>query len=662
MTHLQFKQKQLNDPDFSFNREILLTNSRGGYSSSTISGCNTRKYHGLLIAPQPQFNQERFLFLSSLDETLVYKGKSVQLSTHRYDNTTYPSGYMHQTEFKLAQFPFWEFGHEGFHITKELLMSGLDHRIFIIYNILKAPVPSFEFELYPLTAFRNTHTLCRSNTHVNTRIKEIQNGISVKLYPGFSDLHMQFSRKNEFVHNPDWYYNLLYEKEMSRGYDYTEDLYCPGHFKLSMKAGDRLVFCAGLQETGIAKLRGLINAEYKRVPLTNSLKDYLNHAAGQFIFRDDTAAGINAGYHWFGQWGRDTFIALPGLTLINGKHNIFKDIVRSSFKDLKKGLFPNCGQGASARYNSADASLWFFWAIQQYALYAGNIEHIWKEYGTKMKSILKHFHQGTDHHIHMENNGLLYAGETGVALTWMDAVVDGKPVTPRTGYAVELNALWYNAICFSIEAAKAGHDHAFVKSWAALPAQIEATFIDFFWDPASGYLADCVHGEKKDMSLRPNQIFALSLPYSPVNKDIRASVLKIVREKLLTPRGLRSLSPDEMHYHGRYAGDQKTRDMAYHQGTIWPWLLGHYAEALIKDEGETAIPELRSLFAGFTPAIGEYGLGTVAEVYDGDAPHSPGGAISQAWSIAELLRMNQMLEIFEKRIRSNNAPAQTQSS
>lgn len=654
MTHIQFSKEQLADKTVSFNREILLTNRKGAYSSTTISGCNTRKYHGLLVAPQPQFDLNKFVFLSSLDETIVYSGKTIQFGTHQYEQLVFPEGYEHLTDFKLRQFPTWEMQADGFHISKELIMARDSHRIFIVYNILKAPVANFEMNFYPMTAFRNTHTLCRSNHEIDKKTYQVENGIRMKLYPGFDNLYIQTSRKSEFIQNPDWYYHVVYNQEKERGYNHSEDLYCPGFIRLKMKRGDKLILFAGLEEASVPKLRGLLNEEYKNMPPMQNFRTYLEHAGEQFIISENHRSGITAGFPWFGQWSRDTLISLPGLTLVNTRWHLFKSIVNTLMKDLKNGLFPNCGYGADASYNTADASLWFFWALQQYALYTGNISQIWKEYGPKMKSILKYLYEGTDFHIHMDNNGLLYAGDPGHALTWMDAVVDGKPVTPRTGYAVELNALWYNAICFTLEAAKAGNDQMFQKSWSVLPPQIEKAFTEMFWIPELGYLADHISVNHIDYSLRPNQIFALSLPYSPVSREIGFSILNSVKEKLLTPRGLRTLSPDEAAYHGQYNGDQKSRDNAYHQGTVWPWLLGHYTEAVLKMEGEKALPELRLLLEGFSQTLDEYGLGCIAEVYDGDSPHKPGACISQAWSVAELLRMQYLIDTYKTKVQTKD--------
>jgi predicted glycogen debranching enzyme len=312
-------------------------------------------------------------------------------------------------------------------------------------------------------------------------------------------------------------------------------------------------------------------------------------------------------------------------------------------ENLENGLFPNTGKKNTATYNTADASLWFIWALQQYAMHTKTLSKIWDEYGSHIKSVLENYRSGTLHHIHMLENNLIYAGEPGVAVTWMDAIVDGKPVTPRIGMAVELNALWYNAIRFALEVAAFGKDKKFISEWESLPIQIETSFEKTFWNEEKKYLADVVNDSFTDWSLRPNQVIAASLPYTPIRDEIKKSILKTVKEKLLTPRGLRTLSPDDANYKGVCFGSQRERDLAYHQGTVWPWLLGHFAEAYMKTFEESAMPFIQSIYENFAPAVLEYGIGTIAEIYDGDEPHKARGTISQAWSVAELLRIRSMM-------------------
>jgi predicted glycogen debranching enzyme len=314
--------------------------------------------------------------------------------------------------------------------------------------------------------------------------------------------------------------------------------------------------------------------------------------------------------------------------------------------ELKDGLFPNMGQGKNAAYNSVDTSLWFFWALQQYGIISGKKEGGWKTYGKYLKSILDKFAKGTHYNISMHANGLLWQGEPGTALTWMDAIVDGKPVTGRVGYAVEVNALWYNAICFALEMAREANDKAFVRKWEKWPEIIRNSFKTYFWNDEKGYLADYVNGDYTDWSVRPNMLFAVSMPYSPVGNFISNAVIQKVKQDLLTKRGIRSLSPKNERYAGKYEGDQIQRDLAYHQGSAWPWLLGAYADAYLKLYGEAGKKDIEAIYDEFEDEMFNNGIATISEIYDGDPPHAAGGAISQAWNVAELLRIKWLLDNF----------------
>ena len=647
MSFIHFSKEQLQDLNFSLEREVLQANSKGVYCSSTIINCNTRKYHGLLVAPQPQIDENKHVLLSTMDETILRGNNKIQLGTHGYPNIYYPKGYNYIENFFYERAPSWIIKADDILLKKEILLIENEERILIQYTVTESR-SQFSLQFHPFLAFRNIHSLGSININANKRSENIQNGIKLKMYHEYSHLFLQFSKKPEFISAPDWHYNNEYKKEQERGYGYTEDLYCPGYFTVTLKKGDRLIFSAGLDEIGPRKLKTLFDAELKNNLPINNFRDCLEKSAKQFITTDKRKAEVMAGFHWFGQWGRDTFIALPGLTLTTGRPEICKLVIDTMLRNLKNGLFPNIGKGETAAYNTADASLWFFWTLQQYAIHTKSLPKIWNEYGAKMRSILENYRNGTLHNIHMEDNGLLFAGEQGQAITWMDAVINGKPVTARIGLTVELNALWYNAIKFALETANLANDKKFISEWDTLPIQIELSFKKTFWSEEKQYLADHVNGDHTDWSLRPNQIFATSLPYSPIENDLKRSILEITKEKLLTPRGLRTLSPDDKHYKGLYTGSHNERDQAYHQGTVWPWLLGHFAEACLKVYGESSLHFVQSLYENFAPAVLEYGVGSIAEIYDGDVPHNAKGAISQAWSVAELLRIRSMISTNNK--------------
>jgi predicted glycogen debranching enzyme len=642
MPFIHFLKDQLTNLDFSLKRETLQANNLGAYCSSTLINCNTRKYHGLLVLNQPQFNNEKYVFVATLDESILQESKKTHINTNHYPNIYFPKGYTKYEYFSQEQIPSWLIQVEDIKLKKEILLLQDEEKVLIKYSVIETE-KKFKMQFNPLLAFRNIHCLSKLNNNVITSTEQISNGQKIKLYSGFSSLYLQFSKKNEFTYSPDWYKNFEYEEEKKRGYDYTEDLFSIGIFETTLKKGDQLIFSAGLNETTPSNLNLKFDRELKKKHNLNSFKDCLENSAKQFITIRQSKTELIAGFHWFGCWGRDTFISLPGITLSTNKPKIFKEILNSALKDLKDGLLPNVGIGLNASYNSADSSLWFIWSLQQYAKYTNETSMIWREYGNIIKSILENYRKGTKHNIHMIDNGLLFAGEEGYALTWMDAIVDGFPVTPRIGLTVELNALWYNAICFALETAAFEKDKQFIIEWENLPSMIKMSFKTNFWDNEKGYLADYTNGDYKDWAFRPNQIFAVSLPYTLIGNEIEKSVVDSVKEKLLTPRGLRTLASDDKMYNGTYQGNQKNRDYAYHQGTAWPWLLGHFSEAYIKVYKEKAYHFLKSVYENFAPAILDYGLGTIAEIYDGDKPHHPKGAISQAWSVAELLRMRTLI-------------------
>lgn len=639
-SYIQFDKNQLINLQYVFNKELLRTNKRGAYASSTIIGWNTRKYHGLLVAPQPQIDNENHVLLSSVDETLIQNEAEFHLAIHKFPGGVYhPKGHKYIKDFSADPIPYWTYEVGGIVLKKEIILLSDIDTVMLRYTLVDASSP-ITMRLAPFLAFRNYHQLSKANNYANKKFAEVPNGIRLRLYSGYTDLVMQLSKTAEYVSVPDWHYNFEYPKEQERGYDYQEDLFTPGFFEFPIKKGEQVVFAAGLDELNPRGMKALFQREVKsRIP-RSSFENCLLNSAKQFIVQRDKKTEVVAGYHWFGRWGRDTFIALPGLTLDTNKPEICKAVLTTMTAQLKNGLFPNMGNA----YNSVDAPLWFFWTLQQYIEFTGVKSRTWTTFGSKMRAILDAYRNGTDYNIRMNDQGLISAGYPGVALTWMDAVVDGKPVTPRTGMPVEINALWYNAVCFSLHLAQQANDRKFIEQWEDLPELIAESFEKTFWDEQRGYLADVVNGETKDWSVRPNQVFATSLPYSPIDENIKVSVLEKVKQELLTPRGLRTLSPKDPNYKGSYFGDQKNRDLAYHQGTVWPWLLGHFAEGYLKLYGSEAVPFIKSIYDGFAPTMLEHGISTISEIFDGDPPHKAEGAISQAWSVGELIRINYLLK------------------
>ncbi len=644
MNYLEFDKSELVNLEYSLNREILSTNRAGGYFSTTIILCNTRKYHGLMVLPLEQFDGENHVLLSSVDETVIQHQKEFNLGIHRFPGIYEPRGHKYIIDFEYEPTPKVTYRVGGVVLEKELLFVHNEEQFMIRYTLKDAHSPT-RLRLKPFLAFRNAHQLSKSNLYADKRYKEIQNGVKYKLYAGFPYLHLQLNKVNEFVPTPDWYYNFEYMKELTRGYDAHEDLFVPGFFEIPIKKGESVIFSASTSEQITSSLTRKFNAEILRRPKKDSFENCLRNSAHQFIIKKGKKTEVIAGYPWFGRWGRDTFIALPGLTLTIDEPKLCKEVLDTMSSELKNGLFPNMGNSKSSAFNSVDAPLWYFWSIQMYANHINDKKDIWKSYGKKMKSILTAYREGLPYNIKMHENGLIWAGEKGVALTWMDAVVHGKPVTPRIGYAVEINALWYNAIMFTLELAKENKDNKFAKEWEPIAQKVSQSFKELFWYDTKEYLADFVDEEGQNIFVRPNQIFAASLPYSPITDDMKRGVIEVVERELFTLKGLRTLAPKNPSYHSRYEGDQATRDSAYHQGTAWPWLLGHFIEAQYKINGKAANSLAKKILDSFEEDMNKHGICSISEIYDGDPPQRPRGTISQAWSVGEILRIKRLYEL-----------------
>ncbi len=645
MTYLRFEQENITNLEYSLDRELLRTNQAGSYASTTIIGCNTRKYHGLLICPIDEFGGERFVLLSGLDETVIQHKKEFNLAVHRYRGDIYePTGHKYIQNFEINKIPKIIYRVGGVLLSKEMLFAEQEEHYMIRYTLLEAHSPT-TIRFRPFLAFRNIHSLTKSNLDAQTKVQKVKNGIKAKMYNGFPYLHLQFSKSNDFVTGPLWFYDFEYAKEIARGYDAHEDLFTPGFFEVDIAKGESIIFSASTKEIAPEGLKRKFESELEHRISLDSFKNCLINAANRFVVKRNNKTEIIAGYPWFGSWGRDTFISLPGLTLAKGDEKTFMAVLDTMVGKMKDGLFPNV-EGAENAFNSVDAPLWFFWDLQQLYEYNGYPE-LWEKYSKTIKSILQGFKDGLPFNIKMHDNGLIFAGETGKALTWMDAVIDGIPVTARIGYAVEINALWYNAVIFSLELAKKAGDKKFVSDWESLPARIAESFINTFCDDRHDYLADYVCGDYKDWAVRPNMVFATSLAYSPIDQEMKASVIAKIEEELLTPRGLRTLSPKHELYEGIYEGPQEKRDRAYHQGTVWPWLLGHYCEGYLKLHKKSGLAYVRKLIDGFEEVMTEHGIGSISEVYDGIPPHTGRGTIAQAWSVSEILRIMIMIENYK---------------
>ena len=648
MSYFNFDKSKLINLEYSLDRELIRSNRRGAYSSSSIIRSNTRKYHGLLIAPQPAIDNELHVLLSSLDITITQHNESFNLGVHRFPGGVYsPKGHKYVREVTMEPIPSIVYRVGGVVFKVETLLSSESDRILIKYTLLDCHSAT-TIQLKPYLAFRSRHSLSKANEFVNTKFENVERGVSFRMYQGYTPLYIQSNKKMEYIHSPNWYYNIEYFEEQQRGYDYQEDLMVPGFFEFPLKKGESIILSAGTSEAKTVSLTKAFNKELKTRISRDSFKNNLLNSAEQFITKRDGRTEVIAGFPWFRRWGRDTFISLPGLTMVQEKYKVAKDVIDTMLADLSGPLFPNMGYKNSAAFNSIDTPLWFFWTLQQYVKYSSDSKIVWKNYGSKMKSILRGFRAGTLFNIKIEDNGLVYGGEQGKALTWMDAISNGKAVTPRIGYDVEVNALAYNAIMFTLKLAKENNDQKFVDEFESIANNFPKVFMDTFWNDKYGYLADYVDGDYKDWSIRPNMLIAASLPYTPLDKKYIKSILDIIERELLTIRGLRSLSPNHSDYEEIYFGDQNTRDKQYHQGTVWPWLIGAYVEVYLKIHGASGIRKMEWYLEQFEDVMIEHGVGSISEIYDGNPPHLPRGTISQAWSVAELIRAMDIIEKYKQ--------------
>lgn len=638
MAYLQFNKEELVNLEYSLNREVLSANHAGGYLNTTIVGCNTRKYHGLLVVPIDNFGGDKCVLLSSLDETLIQHEKEFNLGIHRYGNIYEPRGHKYITNFEIDKVVAITYGVGGIVLRKVIMLCNNEEQVLIRYTLLEAHSPTI-LRLKPFLAFRNIHSLSKANTNADKKYRDIENGKSFKMYEGFPDLNLQLNVKNEFISNSDWYYNIEYKEESRRAYDSKEDLFVPGYFELPIKKGQTIIFSASTKEEDPASLTYKFTKNINQRRHRDNFQSCLQIAAKQFIIHDGEDTNIFAGYPWLDKNMRDTLVALPGLTwYANGDLGKFKDVLETIVRRYSDYLVKT--------NKKTDVPLWFFWTLQHYAKALESNSKVWKVYKKLLKEILNSYKDGSRQNVNMHENGLLWAEERGVATSWMDAYVSGEPVTERAGYQVELNSLWYNAICFALEMASKTKDKTFVDEWTPIKEKIEKNFVKAFWIESREYLADYVGPEGQNKYVRPNQLLTCAFDFSPINDEIKSKVLQSVKQELLTTRGIRTLSPKNSKYKGEYDGDQFTRDMAYHQGTTRVWLLGFYIEASLKLYGATFANTARELISAFEEDLTVRCIGSISEIYDGDPPHQPHGCISYSNSVSAILRAMRLVERF----------------
>lgn len=645
MSYIQFDKKHLTNLEFALRKEFVRTNRSGSYASSTVIGCNTRKYHGLLVVPQPNFGGENHVLLSSLDLTVIQRDASFNLGIHKYKGGEYnPRGHKYMREYVSDPIPKITYRVGGVVLSVESVFSNQKASMFLKYTLLEAKSKT-TFKIKPLLAFRNIHDLTQANTVANTSYTEVNNGVKVQLYPGFTPLYLQFSKAVDYIHHPDWYSDFEYIKEIKRGYAGHEDLLATGDFEFTIKKGESVILQASIEEGNPNTFARQFNQQLKKRVPRDSFKNNLINASQQFLIEQDGKTEIAAGLPWYGSWGRDTFISLPGLTLALGNEKKFISILDTWVKKQHQGIFPNKGTGSKTDFYSADTSLWFFWALQKYIHYTGNAKSVWKKYAKPMKAVLEAYKSGMPElGIEVQANGLIYASKENTPLTWMDAILFDKAVTPRAGFSVEVNALWYNAIAFYLSLEAKFEKKARNTAWEKQLEIIGRNFVETFTDIKHNYLADFVNEQEVSWDVRPNMLIAASLPFSPLADEMRKSILDVAKQELLTPRGIRSLSPKNPKYKSKYEGNIEIRDNSYHNGAVWPWLLIPYADLTSYLYGKGAIGEIQTIVSRFEDEMTEHGIGSISELYNGDPPYEGKGGVSQAWSVAAILSLMYRIE------------------
>ncbi|MEN8116952.1 MAG: amylo-alpha-1,6-glucosidase [Bacteroidota bacterium] len=648
MQYLQFDKEQLINLEYSLFKEILRSNRAGSYISTTLNGCNTRKYHGLLVCPVENFGGKKFVLLSSLDETVIQNGSEFNLGIHRFKGGMYePKGHKYIRDVEFDKVPRTTYRVGGVVLTKERLLVEKEEQVLIRYKLEEAQSPT-KLRFKPFLAFREIHSLSKANMFAYTKYVKARNGISMKLYEGFPRLYMQFSKPADFVAVPDWYYDIEYLKELNRGYDYLEDLFVPGYFEIPIKKGETVIFAAGINEAKPVSLKQRFTKELNKRRGRLTFINSLDNAAQQFVMHKNSTADIIAGFPWYDSITRQTFISLPGLCLSLNQARLCKKVLGSYLKHLKDGFFPDTINSATPEYHSADAPLWFIWAIQQSFKKNHNPKETWRLYGPAVKEILGAYKNSTLKYIGTNKDGLVYAKKEKVALTWMNSYVQGNPVLQRDGLPVEVNALWFNAICFSLDLADMVGDQQFIDEWKNECNRVGKAFLKTFWHEGHDHLADVVKNGIADWSVRPNMVIAVAMDYTPLSKEQQKSVLSVAKRKLLTKRGLRSLSPDHLRYKGEVKGSPDEREVAIHTGTVWSWLIQFFVEGYLKIHKRGGLPFVKQIMEGFEEEMTEHSIGTMSEMYDGNPPHSAKGAISQAWSVAGVYYATDLVQNYKE--------------
>lgn len=639
--------------DDAASREWLETNGIGGYASSTVSGAHTRRYHGLLVAAtRPPLG--RMVLLSKFEETLVVDGKRFDLASNRYPGAIHPEGYRYALDFSLAPFPTWRYAAGGVTIERVVFMPHGKNATVTRWRVLDPGEGGMiRLEVRPLVAFRDHHHLRNDHARFDESYIMDEGFVSIRPVADLPTLYLGHTA-GKVEHTGHWYRDLEYSIERERGFDHHEELFQPMKFQFDL-AGEAVII-ASTEPLHAGDAAELERAESRRraalIARAETGDDSLWPlvlAADQFIVRRGSGHSVIAGYHWFSDWGRDTMIALPGLTLATGRSEIAKSILAEFSEHISQGMLPNRfpDAGEEPEYNTVDATLWYFEAIRAYVEATGDIAFVKDELFEKLVDIIDWHLRGTRYGIRVEDDGLLHAGEPGVQLTWMDAKIGDWVVTPRIGKPVEIQALWYNALSTLAAFASEFGDSERQDQYTSLAQKAKKSFTGLFWNDEAQCLYDVVGDDGPDPSVRPNQIFAVSLTHTMLDKGRSRKVVNKVKSELLTPVGLRSLAPGDQHYVPHYLGSPFDRDAAYHQGTTWSWLIGPFVDAYRRTHPESKKTDetVTQILSGLKDHLARAAVGQISEIFDADPPFSPRGCAAQAWSVAELLRVAKTTEI-----------------
>lgn len=644
MNYLRFDKTLLVNLEESLQREVLRTNRSGAYHCSTIVDCNTRKYHGLLVIPVPELDSENHVLLSSLDETVVQHGAEFNLGLHKYQGGHYsPNGHKYVREFDCEKVPTTIYRVGGVVMKKEKVFVHHENRILIRYTLLDAHSAT-KLRFRPFLAFRSVRQYTHENPQASREYQEVENGIKTCMYPGYPELYMQLNKMNEFHFDPNWYKAIEYPKEQERGYEFNEDLYVPGYFEVDIKKGESIVFSAGISASTTRQLKRIFQDEVDDRTPRDSFKHCLVNSAHQFHNKQGGKHYILAGYPWFKCRARDMFIALPGLTLSMDEFDEFESAMETAAAGVRAFMRGEPVDPHFTEVEHPDVLLWAVWAIQQYAKMTSRAQCRAK-YGELLEEIMEYIRKERHPNLFLHENGLLYTNGTDKAVTWMNATVEGQPVTPRTGYVVEINGLWYNALRFVAELLREGGNEHYAHVLDEVADITGPSFINTFRNE-HGYLFDYVDGYMMDWSVRPNMIFAVSFDYSPLDRTQKKQVLDIVTKELLTPKGLRTLSPKSGGYNPNYVGSPTQRDYAYHQGTAWPWLFGFYVEAYLRVYKLSGLSFVERQLIGYEDEMTHHCIGSMPELFDGNPPFKGRGAVSYALNVGELLHILKLMSLY----------------